>query len=133
MGQGFVGRAFMEGFRSGKVDRTFFLKIYIRYVDDKSISADGGVATLPYTSFSSFPLHSNIHFIVKTKENGSIGFSLPPTSRLSHSDRSGSCAGRIICSSEKSERLSGFAVGREKIEWVWCDDVCELDECFAYA
>lgn len=54
--------------------------------------------------------------LLETKKNGSVGFSLPPTSRLSNGDRSGSCAGRVICSSEKSQRLSGFAVGREDIE-----------------
>lgn len=94
----------MEGNRSGT---TF--KIYItKYIP----LLRGSVATL---HFFFFPIAFQLHFIVE-KKNGSVGFSLPPTSRLSHGDRSGGCAGRIICSSEKSERLSGFAVGRKDIE-----------------
>lgn len=113
----------MEGIRSGKLDRTF-LKIYI--TTQKSIPA-GGIPTLHFFFPIAYPTS------ILLGKNGSVGFSLPPTSRLSHGDGSGGRAGRVICSSEKSERVSGFAVGRENFEQIWCDDVCELDECFAYA
>lgn len=94
----------MEGNRSGTTFEIYITKVYRWWY-----------TYLPYIS-SSFPSHSNSILSEKKNHNGSFGFSLPPTSRLSNGDGFVARAGRIICSSEKSERLSGFAVGREKIE-----------------
>lgn len=97
----------MEGNRSGT---TF--KIYItKYIP---LLRGDSVHTLLLLLLLSHRTPTSI--LLEKEKNGSVGFSLPPTSRLSNGDRSGSCAGRVICSSEKSQRLSGFAVGREKIE-----------------